>query len=141
MSVKLLILVAVLGAGVYAVSQAQPPVESSNGAAADSTAVQNVSFKARLNYSIGSVGSAIVGTSVRRNVEETQQTLQYMRKSINAASGNDGARARDLARKITYMDSVAIEDLHMGRPIKALRQTMEAKNLLNAVRVNLKQTI
>ena len=141
MSVKLLILVAALGAGVYAVSQAQPPVESSGGAAADSTAVQNVSFKARLNYSIGSVGSAIVGTSVRRNVEETQQSLHDMRKAINATGGSDGARARELARKITYMDSVAVENLHMGRPIKALKQTMEAKNLLNAVRVNLKQGV
>jgi hypothetical protein len=141
MSAKMLIIAAVLGAGIYAVSRVQPPVATASGAVVDSAAVQNVSFKARLKYSVGAIGSAIVGTSVRRNVEETEQSLHDMHKAIKATGGMDGARARELANKITYMDSVAVEDLHMGRPIKALKTTMEAKNLLNAVRVHLKQRV
>jgi hypothetical protein len=140
-NVKLLVLVAALGGGFYAVSQAQPPVQNKDGAAAaDSTAVRQVSFRDRLNYSVGSVGSAVVGTSVRRSVEDTQQSLKDMSKAIKATSGYDGIRARDLSRKITTMDSLAIDNLHMGHPIKAVRQTMEAKNLLNAVRFAIKQS-
>jgi hypothetical protein len=140
MFVKILFLAAA-AAGFYAVMQAEPPAAYAVGVGGDSTQVTDVSLKARFTYSIGSVGSAIVGTSVRRSVDETDQSLADMKNAIAAAKGGDGVRARELARKITYMDSVAIENLQQGRPIKAMRQSMEAKSLLNAVRRNLNQGV
>jgi len=136
MSIKVLILIVILGAGVFAVSRAEPPRPAS-AAAGDSTAYAQVTFGERFQYSVGSVGSAIVGTSVRRSVLETEQSLKDLRKAIKLAKGGDGIRANDIAKKISYMDSLAVDNLHQGHPIKAMKQSMEAKNLLNAVRHNL----
>ena len=135
MSVKWLIFVAAAGAGLYAVSRAQPPVQAAT--AGKSTAVDSVSFYDKLKYSIGSVGCAVVGGTVRRSVEENERTLAELKNKIRTATGWDGDRARDVAKRIVYMDSVALENLHQGRPIKAVKLSMEAKSLLNAVRRNI----
>lgn len=137
MSAKMLLFVAALGGGVYYVSRAQPPVPAEALAAGgDSTAV-NASMREKLRYSVGSLGTAIVGGSVRRSVAETEQTLSDMKKSIRNAKGGDGARARMVAIKVHQMDSAAYENLRMGRPLKAMRQSMEAKSLLQAIRRSL----
>ena len=140
MSIKAFILAIALGAGIYAVSKAEPPLPAGT-APSDSLALAEVSFVDRLQYSVGSVGSAIVGSSVRKSVLDTEQTLADLRKAIRMAKGSDGVRARDLAKKIMYMDSVAIENLHQGRPLKAMKQSMEAKSLLNGVRRQLNQGV
>ena len=145
MSTKTLILMVAVGAGCYAVSRAQPPATTEDLAAAaaagDTVVLANVSFGDRFQYSVGSVGSAIVGSSVRKSVLETEQSLNDLRKAIKSAKGSDGVRARDLAKKIEHMDSAAVENLHYGRPIKAMKQSMEAKSLLNAVRTRLEQGV
>lgn len=145
MSAKSLILLGVLGAGCYAVSKAQPPASPAEIAAAeaagDTVVAAKVSFGDRFQYSVGSVGSAIVGGSVRKSVLETEQSLAELSKAIKNAKGSDGVRARDLVKKIEHMDSVAVENLHYGRPIKAMKQSMEAKSLLNAVRTRLKHGV
>jgi hypothetical protein len=140
MSIKVFILAMALGSGVYAVSKAEPPLPAGT-MPSDSTALASVSFMDRLQYSVGSVGSAIVGSSVRKSVEDTEQSLADLRKAIKMAKGSDGVRARDVAKKIMYMDSAAVENLHQGHPIKAMKQSMEAKSLLNAVRRNLNQGV
>ena len=142
MSLKWLLLLTAVGAGAYAVGQAKPPVPTATTTSAgDTLAYASVSFGARLRYSVGSVGSAIVGSSVRQSVMENQQTLADLAKAIKAAKGGDGARAREIVRKINYMDSLAIENLYHGRPIRAVRQSIEAKSLINAVRRNLNQGV
>lgn len=140
MSIKAFILALTLGAGIYAVSQAEPPLPSGT-TPGDTVALAHVSFLDRLQYSVGSVGSAIVGSSVRKSVLDTEQSLADLRKAIRTAKGSEGVRARDVAKKIMYMDSVAVENLHQGHPIKAMKQSMEAKSLLNAVRRNLQQGV
>jgi hypothetical protein len=140
MSVKALILIVALGGAIYFVARAEPPAQTTV-VSGDSVVVAKVTFGDRLMYSIGSVGSAVVGSSVRKSVMDTEQSLADLKKAIKTAKGGDGVRARDLARKIMYMDSVAIESLHQGHPIKAMKQSVEAKSLLNSVRHNLKQGV
>jgi hypothetical protein len=138
MSLKWLVLAAVVGVGIVMVARTQPPA----AATAEGDAAQaGVGFGARFRYKVGSVGSALVSGSVRRSVLETEQTLAGMSKAIKEAKGPDGIRAREIARKIKYVDSVAVENLYQGRPVQAVRQSMEAKSLLNAVRRNLRQQI
>jgi hypothetical protein len=140
MSIKAFILAFAVGVGVYAVSKAEPPLPTS-ATPGDTVSLAHVTFMDRLQYSVGSVGSAIIGSSVRSSVLDTEQSLADLRKAIKMAKGSDGVRARDLAKKIMYMDSVAVENLHQGHPIKAMKQSMEAKSLLNAVRRNLQQGV
>ena len=135
---KTILLLAAAGAGVWAVSRVQPPVPTGSTAATDSMAIAEVSLGAKFQYSVGAMTGAIIGGSIKKSVQETEQSLVDLRKEIKAAKGADGVRARDLAKKITHMDSAAVENLYQGRPIKAMKQSMEAKSLLNAVRTNLK---
>ena len=123
-----------------AVVRTEPPLPP-NATAADSLDVGQVSMGARFRYSVGSVGVALIAGTIRRNVMETESTLAGMGKAITESKGSDGMRAREIARKIKYADSLAVEHLYYGRPINAVRQTMEAKSLLNAVRTNLRQQI
>lgn len=139
MSLKWLLLIAAVGAGGWAVARTEPPTPL-NETAADSLGAP-VSMSARLQYSVGSVGSALVAGTVRRNVMQTEITLAGMGKAIKESKGSDGMRAREIARKIKHVDSLAVEHLYYGRPIKAVRHTMEAKSLLNAVKRNLKEQI
>jgi hypothetical protein len=142
MSLKWILLAAAAGAGFYAVSKAQPPVATASASVTgDSVAVADVTMGERFRYSVGSVGTAVVGGSIRRSVLETEQSLKDMSKAIKTAAGADGTRAREVALKIRYMDSVAVENLHQGRPIKAMRQSMEAKSLLNSIRRSLTQGV
>ena len=140
MSLKLLVFLMAVGAGVFAVARAQPPLPAEAIAAGDSVAV-HVDMREKLRYSVGSVGTAIIGGSVRRSVAETEQTLRDLRKTIKTAKGADGTRAREVAIKVREMDSLAVENLRQGRPLKAMRQSMEAKSLLNAVRRKLTQGV
>jgi hypothetical protein len=138
MSLRWLLILTAVGAAAYAVGQADPPVPSATTVAArDSVAVAGVTFGAKLRYSVGSVGTAIVGGSVQRSVLDNKESLHDMSKALKSAKGSDGVRAREIARKINYMDSLAIDNLYQGRPIKAMKQSMESKSLLNAVRRNL----
>jgi hypothetical protein len=142
MSLKWLLILAAVGASAYAVGQAEPPVAAAaTTSAGDSITMASVSFGARLQYSVGSVGSAIVGGSVQRSVLDNKQTLADLSKAVRAAKGSDGVRVREIVRKINYMDSLAIDNLYQGRPIKAMKQSMEAKSLLNAVRRNRNQGV
>jgi hypothetical protein len=137
MSTKWLLILAAVGAAAYAVGQAQPPAPTATASAGDSVVVAQVGFGARLQYSVGSVGSAIVGGSVQKSVLDNKQVIHDLGKAIKTAKGSDGVRAREIVRKINYMDSLAIDNLYQGRPIKAMKQSMESKSLLNAVRRNL----
>jgi hypothetical protein len=141
MSTKWLLIMAALGAAAYAVAQAEPPAPAVTASAGDSVVIAKVGFGERLQYSVGSVGTAVVGGSVQRSVLENKRTLSDMARDIRAAKGGDGVRAREIARKINYMDSLAIDNLYQGRPIQAMKQSMEAKSLLNAVRRNLNQGV
>lgn len=141
MSRKMLLTVVAVGAGAYAVGQADPPARVEKVSGADSVVFAEVSFGERLEYSVGSVGSAIVASSVQRSVLDNKQTLKDMSKAIKSAKGSDGIRAREIVRKINYMDSLAIQNLHQGRPIQAMKQSMESKSLINAIRRNLNQGV
>jgi ribosome-binding protein aMBF1 (putative translation factor) len=133
MSLKWVVFALAVGGGAYAVARAEPPAPP--GAVAGEPT--QVTMREKLRYSVGSVGVAIVGSSVRRSVVETEQTLKDMKVTIKNARGADGTRARDVAKKIHYMDSVAVEQLEQGRPIQAMKMSMEAKSLLSAVRSRL----
>ncbi len=132
MSLKTIVFVLAVGAGAFAVARAEPPAPQGEEAA-----ITQATMGEKLRYSVGSVGVAIVGGSVRRSVLETEQTLRDMKKSIKTAKGADGVRAREVAIKVHQMDSAAYEHLRQARPFKAMRQSMEAKSLLQAVRRNL----
>jgi hypothetical protein len=136
MTWKMLVFLLAIGGGAYAVAQAEPPVPAEKIAAGDTAAVP-ASVREKLRYSVGSVGTAIVGGSVRRSVAETEQSLRDMKKTLKSARGADGTRAREAAIRVHQMDSAAYENLRMARPFKAMKQSMEAKSLLQAVRRNL----
>ncbi|HEY0670672.1 MAG TPA: hypothetical protein VGD27_00330 [Longimicrobiales bacterium] len=136
MSYKTLLLLALLGTGFVVVARAEPPLSPAALAAGDTASAQ-VSMLERLRYTVGSVGSAIIGSSVRKSALENQENLAELRAALHAAKGNEGMRTRSMARKINYMDSLAVQNLYYGRPIRAMKQSMEAKSLLNDVRRNL----
>lgn len=136
MSYKTLLLLALLGTGFVVVARAEPPLSPAALAAGDTASAQ-VSMLERLRYTVGSVGSAIIGSSVRKSALENQENLAELRAALHAAKGNEGVRTRSMARKINYMDSLAVQNLYYGRPIRAMKQSMEAKSLLNDVRRNL----
>jgi hypothetical protein len=136
MSLKLFAVLLALGASAYAVARAEPPLPAEKIAAGDTAAVP-ASIREKLRYSVGSVGTAIIGGSVRRSVVETEQSLNDMKKNLGKARGGDAIRAREAAIKVHQMDSAALENLRMARPIKAMKQSMEAKSLLQSVRRNL----
>ena len=140
MSGKMLFLLAAIGGGAYAVSRAEPPVPPGT-TAADSIAYADISFGERFQYSMGSVGVAIFGGSIRKSVMETEQNLAELKGALKSAKGPDGVRARAAAKKIIFIDSVAVDNLHYGRPIKAMKQSMEARNLLNMVKRQLQQGV
>lgn len=137
MSYKTLLLLALLGTGFAVVYRAEPPLSPDALAAGDTASARHVSMLERLRYSVGSVGSAIIGSSIRKSALENRENLAEMRAALHAAKGSEGIRTRSMARKINYMDSLAVQNLYYGRPIKAMKQSMEAKSLLNDVRRNL----
>jgi hypothetical protein len=137
MSLKTLLLLALVGVGFVVVARAEPPLTPEQIAAGEIAAVRDVSMYERFRYTVGSVGSAIIASTVRRSVLENQETLQELRASLHAAKGPDGIRVRSMARKINYLDSLSVQNLYQGHPIKAMRQSMESKSLLNSVRKNL----
>jgi len=91
-----------------------------------------------MHYGVGHFGSKIMGGSVRRMVNSTEQSLHDMRPAIKKATGGEGMRARKYAEKITKMDTTALNDLHMGHPVRAMRGAMEAQSLLASVRDNIR---
>ncbi len=137
MKLKTLLLLALIGVGFVVVARAEPPISSSELAAGDSAAVREISMYERFRYTVGSVGSAIVASSIRSSVLENQETLQELKSALHSAKGNDGIRVRSMARQINYLDSLSVQNLYEGRPIKAMRQSMESKGLLNSIRKSL----
>ena len=137
MKLKTLLLLALIGVGFVVVARAEPPIPASELAAGDSAAVREVTMYERFRYTVGSVGSAVVASSIRSSVLENQETLQELKGALHSAKGSDGIRVRSMARQINYLDSLSIQNLYEGRPIKAMRQSMESKSLLNSIRKSL----
>lgn len=133
MSMKMVAVVAALGAAGWALSRNPVPVPP-NATAADSAAVSQAGIGARMAYGIGMLGSKIVNSSVRNTVYETETSLKDLHAGIKNTRGGDGQRAKNYAAKVVQMDSIALVDLQYGRPIKAVKASMEAKSLLGAVR-------
>jgi hypothetical protein len=142
MSMKWFLIMVALGSAAYAVGQADPPASTTATTAnGDSIAMASVGFGAKLQYSVGSVGSAMVGGSVQKSVLDNKQAIADLSKALKSAKGSEGMRARAIVKKINYMDSLAIDNLYQGHPIKAMKNSMESKSLLNAVRRNLNQGV
>jgi hypothetical protein len=137
MSGKTLIVLAVIGLCGYALTREARPAPP-GASAADSAAYAQAGIGARFSYGLGKLGSKIVGGSVTDMVTANEQALKEMKGDIRKAKGGEGIRARKFAEKVALMDSTATVDLRLGRPVKAVRGAMEAKNLLNAVRQQLK---
>ena len=133
MSVKFIVVAAVVGSAGWALTRTAPPAPP-NATAADSVAVSQAGIGARLHYGVGMLGSKIVNSSVRNTVHETETSLKDLQAGIKNARGGDGQRAKKYAAKVVEMDSIALLDLEYGRPIKAVKAAMEAKSLLGAVR-------
>ena len=136
MKYRTLLLLALVGVGFVVVARAEPPLSPEQVAAGD-TSVRDISMYERFRYSVGSVGSAIIASTIERSVEENRKTLHELRTELYSAKGSDGMRVRSMARKINYLDSLSMQNTYMGRPIKAMRQSMESKSLLNSVRKTL----
>lgn len=137
MSGKTMIMLAIVGVCGYALTRDARPAPP-GATAADSVAYAQAGYGARFGYGMGKLGSKIVGGSVTDMVTANEQALKEMKSDIRKAKGGEGIRARKFAEKVALMDSIATVDLAYGRPIKAVRGAMEAKNLLNAVRQQLK---
>ena len=131
-----LVLVAVAG---YTLTRATPPVPA--GARAEGSATAGpAGIGARFEYGLGALGSKILGNTVRSMVAETEQALGDMAPSIKAARKGD-VRPRKFAREVVVMDSLALENLRMGKPIEAMRSAMNAKSVLNSVRGVLQRSL
>lgn len=133
MSGKTLIFVALVGLAGYSLTRAHPPV-APGATAADSAAVAQAGIGARFQYGLGAFGSKIVGTSVRSMVGGTEQSLKDMSAAIKSSKAHGGARAQDYAKKTMKLDSVALIQLQMGHPVKAMKNAMDAKSMLESVR-------
>lgn len=138
MSVKLIVFVALVAGSGYMLTRTPPPIPPGS-TAADSTAIAKAGYGARFKYGVGSLFCWALDGTVRGMVTQTEVELKDLRKDIEQAKGGDGLRAQKTSKRIIEMDSVAIFDLEYGRPVDAVRGAMEAKSLLNSVRVNLKR--
>lgn len=137
MSGKSLFFLGILAASGYALQRTAPPIPM-DATAADSAAVSQAGVGSRFQYGVGSVGSWMVGGTVRGMANETEQTLLDLKGPIKSARGGEGDRARKTAVKAEAMNNAALEDLRLGRPIKAVRGAMEAASLVGAVRTQIK---
>lgn len=133
MSMKMVVVVATVGAAGWALTRNPPPVPP-NATAADSAAVSQAGIGARLEYGVGMIGSKVVASTVRNTVHGTETSLKDLQAGIKNAKGGDGQRAKKFAAKVVQMDSLALFDLQYGRPVRAVKAAMEAKSLLGAVR-------
>ena len=140
MSGKQLVFIGILAYGAYALTRNTPPTPP-NASEAEIAAATHAGIGARFNYGVGNVGVHLMGGTVRGMVNETQQSLSDMHTAIKNAKGPDGMRAQQYSKKIVQMDSAAISELEIGKPIQAARIAMEAKSLLNSVRQNLQRNI
>ena len=139
MSGKKLLLLGVLGFCAYSLQKQSPPVPP-NASRADSAATVHAGLGARFQYGLGLLGCKVVGGSVNDMVTSTERELKDLSKHIKATRGPDGARAKEYAQRVVQMDSTARVDLQYGRPVKAVRGAMQAKSLVNSVRVQLNRS-
>jgi len=133
MSTKTLIFLGLVAAAGYALTREEPPVPG--GMSADtSVAVTHASIGARFHYGLGLLGARMVTNTVTKSVAETEQTLAGMKSGIKKLRGGDAMRAKEYSKRVLTRTTAARDDLILAQPIDAIRNAMEAKNLLNAVR-------
>jgi hypothetical protein len=138
MTAKFVIFAVAIGSGAYLLTRHEPPVPA-NATAADSASLAGIG--ARLQYGVGMVGCKMVGRTVRNSVFDTQKALKDLKPSIKATRGGNGTRAKLYASKVAALDSMALLHLDYGRPIDAVKATMEATSMLGAVRSQIKTGI
>ena len=140
MSTKMFVFLSLAAGAAFALTRNSPPVPP-GATAADSAAVAHAGVGSRFEYGVGSIGSKFLGGLVNGMLQETEQSLADLKPAIKATKGPDGARAKAVALKVAQMDSIARLDLEYGRPLKAVKGAMEAKNLVNAIRAQVKLKI
>jgi len=138
MSKKGLIFLALVAAAGFALTRQKPPLPD-HATAADSVANAEAGYGVRFKYGLGALGAKMVGNTVRKGVAETELALKQMAPAVKKARGGDAMRAKEYSKRIVTRDSAALEDLRFGRPVSAVRNYMEAKNLVNAVREQTKR--
>jgi hypothetical protein len=139
MSGKSIVVLAALAFAGWHLTRTNPPVHA-GASAADSAAVAKAGFGARFEYGIGMLGGKVMGGVVRGNVSANEQTLKDLKVALKNSKGPDGDRARKFSLKVIEMDKKAMDDLQYGHPIRAMRGSMEAKSVLNAVREQLRNS-
>jgi hypothetical protein len=137
MSGKFIVFVGLLAGSGYMLSRTPPPIPP-GATAADSAAIAQAGVGARFQYGVGALVCKLIGGTVHRVVDETDTSLKDMRIALKKATGGEGLRAVKTSKRIVQMDSSALFHLEYGHPIKAVRDAMEAKSLVNSVRINLK---
>lgn len=137
MSGKFIFFVGLLAGGGYMLTRTPPPIPPGL-AAADSLAIAEAGIGARFQYGVGALVCKMVSGTVHRMVDDSEASLHEMRGALKKATGGEGMRAVKTSKRIVQMDSSALFHLEYGHPIKAVRDAMEAKSLVNSVRANLK---
>jgi hypothetical protein len=137
MSGKFIVFVGLLAGGGYLLTRTPPPVPPGI-TSADSAAIAEAGVGARFHYGVGALVCRMLSGTVHRMVDETEASLKEMRGPLKKATGGEGLRAVKTSKRIVQMDSSALFQLEYGHPIKAVRDAMEAKSLVNSVRANLK---
>lgn len=139
MSGKMIVFLGIVGFCGYSLTRTPPPAPPGS-TAADSATYAAAGYGARFEYGVGLVGAKVVRNSVTDMINDTEQSLLDMKVALKKARGPDGARARTFAKKVEEMNAVARTDLEYGHPIKAVKGAMEAKSVLNAVRIQLRDS-
>lgn len=83
---------------------------------------------------LGTAGSFVIAPAIRGIVDRNESAVTALQPAIRRASGARQQRAREIQRRITQADSVALVRLEDGHPIAAFRETMKSRSLVDAIR-------
>lgn len=131
-------IVIVVGAALAFASYATRPgsdVPADSAVAMHASAATGMLGKAK--YAIGSVGSWVVGGIVTRMADGSDHEVQSLNPLLKKKQGSDGRRAREAAKSVLVMDSIARDHLRNARPVSAVNTAMRARDYLDVAKRNL----
>lgn len=111
-----------------------PAVEAGPGQA---TIAAGTAVLVRIWHGFGVYGSYVAAPAVDGMVEQHASTLRELDPAIRRAPAARRKRTLGVINRIEQLDSMAVERMYRGHPVAALKYSMQAGGLVDAVRDNL----
>lgn len=127
MSKTLLVLLVAAGVGI-AVTHKKSTSAAVISDAGSETAVESTAAVPAKPTIFGKIGVRFVEGPVSRMSVRTQQMLASLKPALKKATGADGRRAAEAARKAAEFDNASREALKNAQPVRAVRAAIDARN-------------